>query len=63
MSAKAGRIVKIRRDRKNPANLRRSCPDRLPHLVKWLYHPDQLMYPSGCQQIVKDYFLIEGLCS
>lgn len=48
VSAKDGRIVKIRRDRKNPANLRRSCPDRLPHLVKCLYHPDQLMHPSGC---------------
>src|SRR5208283_27817 len=21
------------------------CADRMPHLAKWLYHPDQLLYP------------------
>ncbi len=51
---KDGRIEKIGGNRKiisaeairqKPLRLFRSCPDRLPHLVKWLYHPDQLMYP------------------
>ena len=42
-----GRIVKISGNRKtvNGTRLFRSCPDRLPYLAKWLYHPDQLMHP------------------
>jgi len=47
VSVKDGRIVGIRGNRQtvNGERLFRSCPDRLPHLAEWLYHPDQLMYP------------------
>lgn len=47
VTVKDGRIVKIRGNRQiiNGTRLFRSCPDRLPHFVKWQYHPDQLMYP------------------
>jgi thiosulfate reductase/polysulfide reductase chain A len=51
---KDGRIVKLRGNRKpiginkvTGAEIRlfQSCPDRLPHLLEWLNHPDQLMSP------------------
>ncbi len=47
VSVKDRRIVKIRGSRQtvNGKRLFQSCPDRLPHLIDWLYHPDQLMYP------------------
>ena len=47
VSVKDGRIIGIRGNRKsaNGERLFQSCPDRLPHLARWLYHPDQLMYP------------------
>jgi thiosulfate reductase/polysulfide reductase chain A len=54
VDVKDGRIAKIRGNRQSIAqkavgrpNMRlfQNCPDRLPHLAKWLYHPDQLMYP------------------
>jgi thiosulfate reductase/polysulfide reductase chain A len=53
-SVKDGQIVKLKGKRRT-LNTRatgraaqllfRSCPDRLPHLLEWLYHPDQLMHP------------------
>ncbi|MEJ2738317.1 MAG: molybdopterin-dependent oxidoreductase, partial [Dehalococcoidia bacterium] len=51
---KDGRILKLRGNRKpiginkvTGAEIRlfQNCPDRLPHLLKWLNHPDQLMTP------------------
>jgi len=46
-SVKDGRIVRLRGNREiaDGKRLFDSCPNRLPHLTKWLYHPDQLMYP------------------
>jgi anaerobic selenocysteine-containing dehydrogenase len=52
-TVKDGRIIKLSGDSQvrhvgtAGANVRlfRGCPDRLPNLTKWLYHPDQLMYP------------------
>ena len=47
VSVKNGKIVGIRGNRElvNGERLFQSCPDRLPHLAKWLYHHDQLMLP------------------
>ncbi|MFC2007005.1 molybdopterin-dependent oxidoreductase [Chloroflexota bacterium] len=46
-TVKDGRIEKLTGNQQemNGARLFHSCPDRLPHLLKWLYYPDQLMYP------------------
>jgi thiosulfate reductase / polysulfide reductase chain A len=43
VSVKNGRIEKIRANSEYPGGL--TCGDRLPHLMKWQYHPDQLMHP------------------
>lgn len=43
VTVKDGQIVKIKGDPDAP--IPPVCNDRLPHLIKWLYHPDQLMYP------------------
>jgi len=43
VSVKDGRIVKITGNPEHPTPP--TCKDRLPHLTKWLYHPDQLMHP------------------
>ncbi|MCR4420810.1 MAG: molybdopterin-dependent oxidoreductase [Clostridia bacterium] len=41
-----GRITKIRGNRElGNGRFFRGCPDRLPYLIRWLYHPEQLMYP------------------
>ena len=47
VNVKDGRIVSLKGNRQtvNGERLFQSCPDRLPHLTKWLNHPDQLMYP------------------
>ena len=38
-----GRMVGIKANPEHP--IPQGCGDRLPHLVKWQYHPEQLMYP------------------
>lgn len=42
-----GKLKKLKGDLQvtDVGRLYHSCPDRLPHLTKWLYHPEQLMYP------------------
>lgn len=52
VSVKDGRVVKVRGNLEYASGQVHSfsksgqgCPDRLPHLVKWLYHPEQLMHP------------------
>jgi thiosulfate reductase/polysulfide reductase chain A len=47
VTVKDGKIVRIAGDMRTIAGRKqfRSCPDRLPHFIDWLYHPDQLMYP------------------
>ena len=47
VSVKDGRIVKIRGNQEivKGRRLFNGCPDKLPYFIKWLYHPDQLMYP------------------
>ncbi len=42
-TVKDGRIVKLKGDPESP--IPPVCKDRLPHLLEWLYHPDQLMHP------------------
>ncbi|MFC1903047.1 molybdopterin-dependent oxidoreductase [Chloroflexota bacterium] len=53
-TVKDGRLIKLRGNTQTiaplsfqaaPIRLFQGCPDRLPHFVDWLYHPDQLMYP------------------
>jgi thiosulfate reductase/polysulfide reductase chain A len=39
-----GRVLRLRGDPGSPTG-GAVCAERLPHLLKWLYHPDQLMYP------------------
>ncbi len=39
------RIVKLRGNRNYPEKQMQGCGARLPHLINWLYHPDQLMHP------------------
>jgi len=45
VSVKDGRIVKIEGNREYPSLRNRVCSDRLPHFIKWQYHPEQLMVP------------------
>ncbi len=47
VTVKDGRIISMKPDRRliNGRRQYTSCPDRLPHLLKWLNYPDQLMYP------------------
>jgi thiosulfate reductase/polysulfide reductase chain A len=47
VSVKDGKVVKIagNRDIVHGQRVFQSCPDKMPHLTKWLYHPNQLMYP------------------
>ncbi len=44
---KNGKLIKLRgnRQRVKGERLFQNCPDRLPHLIDWLNHPNQLMYP------------------
>ena len=42
---KDGKIVSMRGNPDYPGNRGAVCAERFPHLVKWLEHPDQLMYP------------------
>jgi anaerobic selenocysteine-containing dehydrogenase len=44
VTVKDGRIVDIRGNKEFPSK-GHGCADRMPHLAKWLYHPDQLLYP------------------
>jgi thiosulfate reductase/polysulfide reductase chain A len=41
---KDGKITDLRGDPDSPTK-GNVCTERLPHFLKWLYHPDQLMYP------------------
>lgn len=41
---KDGKLVSLRGDPESPTR-GAVCVERFPHLLKWLYHPDQLMYP------------------
>ncbi|MDD5703619.1 MAG: molybdopterin-dependent oxidoreductase, partial [Dehalococcoidales bacterium] len=43
-SIKGGNIVNLRGDPESPSK-GAVCAERVPHLLKWLNHPDQLMYP------------------
>ena len=45
VSVKDGRIAKIKGNRDYPSLRNRVCSDRLPHFIKWQYHPEQLMVP------------------
>ena len=38
-----GRMMEVKGNPEHPIS--QGCGDKLPHLVKWQYHPDQLMYP------------------
>ena len=42
-SIEEGRIVKLKGNPEHPVS--QGCGDRLPHLMKWQYHHDQLMHP------------------
>jgi thiosulfate reductase/polysulfide reductase chain A len=44
VTVKEGKIVDISGNREFPSK-GHGCADRMPHLTKWLYHPDQLLYP------------------
>jgi anaerobic selenocysteine-containing dehydrogenase len=41
---KDGQIIELRGDPDSPSG-GAFCSERVPHFLKWLYHPDQLMYP------------------
>jgi thiosulfate reductase / polysulfide reductase chain A len=45
VQVKDGKIVKMRGNPEYPDNLGGVCIERFPHLLEWLNHPDQLMYP------------------
>jgi anaerobic selenocysteine-containing dehydrogenase len=42
---KNGRIEKIKGNPEHPVSQGQACRERMPYHLKWLYHPDQLMYP------------------
>jgi thiosulfate reductase / polysulfide reductase chain A len=44
-TVKDGRLVNLKANREYYTGPVQGCGDRMPHLLKWLYHPDQLMYP------------------
>jgi anaerobic selenocysteine-containing dehydrogenase len=44
VTSRDGKIVDIRGNMDFPSK-GHGCADRMPHLAKWLYHPDQLLYP------------------
>jgi thiosulfate reductase/polysulfide reductase chain A len=44
-NVKDNKIVSMRGNREFPNSRGHVCRDRFPHLIKWLGHPDQLMYP------------------
>ena len=45
VSVKDGKIVRMRGNPEFPTTRGAVCAERFPHLVEWLEHPDQLMYP------------------
>jgi thiosulfate reductase/polysulfide reductase chain A len=45
VNVKDGKIISMRGNPDFPGNWGSVCSKRFPHLIKWLYHPDQLMYP------------------
>jgi len=45
VTVEGNRIVKLRGNPNFPEKQKQGCGSRLPHLIKWLYHPDQLMHP------------------
>ena len=45
VSVKDGKIVGMRGNPEFPGSRGAVCKERFSHLVKWLEHPDQLMYP------------------
>ena len=44
-TVKDGKIVSLRGNPDHPNNHGAVCAERLPHLIKWLEHPDQLKFP------------------
>lgn len=44
VSVKDGRILKMKVNPEYPGS-GKGCTERLPHFIKWQYHPDQLMHP------------------
>ena len=45
VDVKDGKIVSMRGNPEHPDSRGHVCKARFPHLLKWLNHPDQLMYP------------------
>jgi thiosulfate reductase/polysulfide reductase chain A len=45
VQVKDGEIVNMKGNPEFPGNRGAVCKERFPHLLKWLKHPDQLMYP------------------
>ena len=45
VEVKGGEIVHMRGNPDFPGNRGAVCKERFPHILKWLKHPDQLMYP------------------
>ena len=45
VQVKDGEIVNMRGNPDFPGNRGVVCKERFPHILKWLKHPDQLMYP------------------
>ncbi len=45
VTVRDGQIVGMRGNREYPSLRDAVCSDRLPHFLKWLHHPDQLMHP------------------
>jgi anaerobic selenocysteine-containing dehydrogenase len=45
VNTKTGKIVRVKGNPEHPVSRGFTCVDRVPHILKWLYHPDQLNYP------------------
>jgi thiosulfate reductase/polysulfide reductase chain A len=45
VNVKDGKIISMKGNPDFPGSWGAVCSKRFPHLIKWLYHPDQLMYP------------------